>query len=769
MIRKYSNFRYFFLLESLLKVDPEFLNLLKDTSSKDPIAKMLLGLIDQDITTNVNYLKPSDKNDDVKFVNDTQVKRFLDAGQDPFDRATNSAKIGRTVRQILTANKISFTDQQIEKFVNTYKNSWDRKYKKTGEGLHLISGEEIRHWYLESTYVPGGGTLNNSCMRYQETQEFLNIYTENPDTCQLLILVDDKNRLLGRALLWKLIDGTGKSPYFLDRIYTRFDSDAEKFADWFRDFIKAKDDNFSAHFLGRTHGCRVQLKKWKFKLYPYMDTFAILDYNDGILLTYDGEDRKRIQYHIQNTGGYPNVPGHNWSEKHQMWILSSEAIWIGDLDDYVLKSDCVKNYKDEFIYKEFAVYSEFYKSYINKITAVEEEGFGLVDSDDVCYVYDSIENGKPAKKKKYLYSLLGDSEYGKVESGWIDYWINKKYLTYDCYSNEFLILKDDMFEEYEKLYPIKKQDFDKIDEESKWFKGVDLYYDSFGISDLYTRTPLVLHFYDSTKEERRYLLPESFMNAFEFKKVDNFLVIRKSTFLTGFKQMCYDYTLDFLKKIGVSSPEMLDKLKDINDELTSRSSDYRTLNKNYMEMKKCGSYKELFNSKIAELFNRNKILENLGSEESINKFITFLKENRHSFSFYTNYEGSDSRVRDELIEVNYIDEDISQKISKFIETFKKQIIFSAYWYVLINDMDYVQELLSRYCEQNKLQQSPTLVKYYVRYDDVGANFAESVASARSDFGDMYDYRKICTEQNISRNTWTKNSEDVYNDFLSRLK
>jgi hypothetical protein len=148
MIRKYSNFRYFFLFESLLKVDPDFFNLVKDTSSKDPIAKMLLGLINQDITTNVNYLKPSDKNDDVKFVNDTQVKRFIDAGQDPFDRATNSAKIGRTVRQILTSNKISFTDQQIEKFVNTYKNSWDRKYKKTGEGFHLISGEEIRHWYL---------------------------------------------------------------------------------------------------------------------------------------------------------------------------------------------------------------------------------------------------------------------------------------------------------------------------------------------------------------------------------------------------------------------------------------------------------------------------------------------------------------------------------------------------------------------------------------------------------------------------------------------
>ena len=128
-------------------------------------------------------LKTSDKNDDVKFVNDTQVKRFIDAGQDPFERATNSAKIGRTVRQILTANNISVTDQQIEKFVNTYKNAWDKSFKKTSEGIHLVSGEDIRNWYLESKYVPGGGQLNNSCMRYDKCQKYLDIYvSENADT-----------------------------------------------------------------------------------------------------------------------------------------------------------------------------------------------------------------------------------------------------------------------------------------------------------------------------------------------------------------------------------------------------------------------------------------------------------------------------------------------------------------------------------------------------------------------------------------------------------
>ncbi len=205
----------------------------------------------------------------------------------------NSSKIGRTVRQILTGNKINVTDQEIEKFVNTYKNAWDKKFKKSEEGFHLVSGEEIRKWYLESNYVPGGGTLNNSCMRYKESQEYLNIYTENTDCCQLLILLDDRNRLLGRALVWKLKAGTGKKDYFLDRIYTRFDNDVEKFADWFRDFLKVKDDNFDAHFLKTLAGLRVQLKKWKFETYPYMDSFYILDYENGVLMTFDGLDNTK--------------------------------------------------------------------------------------------------------------------------------------------------------------------------------------------------------------------------------------------------------------------------------------------------------------------------------------------------------------------------------------------------------------------------------------------------------------------------------------------
>ena len=67
------------------------------------------------------------------------------------------------------------------------------------------------------------------------------IYTENPDVCKMLILIED-DKLIGRALVWKLssIKIYGKDPvqdsWFMDRQYTIKDSDVEKF----RNYAKEK-------------------------------------------------------------------------------------------------------------------------------------------------------------------------------------------------------------------------------------------------------------------------------------------------------------------------------------------------------------------------------------------------------------------------------------------------------------------------------------------------------------------------------------------------
>lgn len=760
-MRGYFNFRLFSLFESILKVDPDFLRIIENIRDKDdPIAKFLYSLVSKDIKTNANYLKVSDKNDDLKFVNDTQVKRFIDAGQNPFERANNIAKIGRTVRQILTSNGISVADSQIEKFVNLYKNEWDKKYKKESEGLNLITGEDIRNWYLEDKYVPGGGTLNNSCMRYNETQSFLDIYTNNPEVCQLLILVDDSNRLLGRAILWKLVEGTGKTPYYLDRIYTRYDSDTAKFIEWFEDFIKISDrTKISAHYLGQTSGCRVQLKKWKFKQYPYMDTFSILDYESGILMTYEGQDSSRLQLHIQTTGGEPHVPNYNWSEKYQNWIRKSDSVWIEKLDDYVMKSDCVQDYNDNFILKDDSIYSEYYKAYLNKDNALELEGFGLVDSDDVIFVYDEFDGDKLGGKIKYLRSRLskGDSIYVKIERGWSSYFVNRKLTSYDIKEGEYVLKTRDFNDKYKNLYKIdssiredvlKKLYFDD-------FGRINCHLYGYGLSNDHTKTPFIIERDDENSVESNFITPEVLESYGLEYSTEGYCISLENLYRT-YRKMIYTLTIDTLSKQKINTAPIFSLLKDANEWLLSNFSDYKLNNYNYSEMVKYGSYTKFFNTIISDKLIESKIEALILDKDVCDKFTRYIREGQNSFSYL--FDGKE-------IELNHRDSNLYDEAVTFLQRHKDQILFQTYWYILLIDEDYAQyKLRAKFEKLNSVTR--TVIKYFCRYNELSSKYADSVNTIRSWFDENYDHNKLLVENSTNRSSEDVNEIDrVYNSFL----
>lgn len=760
MMRGYFNFRVFSLLESILKVDPDFLSLIERINDKgDPVAKFLYSLVSKDIKTNANYLKVSDKNDDLKFVNDTQVKRFIDAGQDPFDRASNIAKIGRTVRQILTSNGISVADQQIEKFVNSYKNEWDRKYKKESEGFNLISGEDIRNWYLEEKYVPGGGQLNSSCMRYRETQEFLDIYTNNPEVCQLLILVDNSNRLLGRALLWKLIDGTGKSPYYLDRIYTRFDSDSAKFVEWFEDFIKTTDETeISSHYLGRTSGCRVQLKKWKFEKYPYMDTFSILSYEDGILMTYDGKNDKKLQFHIQNTDGEPSVPNFKRSEKYDMWIHRSDAVYVNSLNDYIPTEYCVKDYQDNWIWKEESVYSDYYKKYVLKGQAVELEGFGLVDENDIIKVYDEYDSEKLSGKKNFLSTLISGSDYVRIERGWRNYYVNKKIASYDVYRSEWILMDEDFNSYYTNLYKIDDDNFRKLAIKFDNFDEVNVYYNSYGIIDKYTKVPLVID-----RQDEGYVAKEV-LDAFNLTPLDGNNCMKSNNFYRGYASMIYQRTIEILNKQDIVNKEpIISLIEKANSYLTENNSDYNNANKAYPNLIKYGSYTSYFNTEIANKFKEFNLEKLVNSKVSCDRFVEFLKRNEFSFSYIHDEED---------IHVKYIDENLYDQCMTFLNRNKDVILFYAYWYILFNDLDYANIKFKALLVARRDDSSYSfrqLVKYYIRYEEVSEQFSEKINSIRQWFDENFNYSKLLDENNTSRGSEEISViNKIYNDFLEKL-
>lgn len=224
--------------------------------------------------------------------------------------ARQTQSIGKFVNSLFD----NFSDMAIDKFGNAFKAEISALF--IYDNFKLVTGEDIRKWYSEKNYAPVGGNLNTSCMRYDKCQSFMDIYCAYPDKIGLLILTDENNKLLGRALVWKgLRKPTDK--IFMDRIYTTKSSEEELFKKyaaeqgWLYKYGQNAQDNSYVE-----NGQRVQksmalqlLPPKSFKYYPYMDTMKYFNPGTGRIGSDSGnpvEGKRRIK--LESTdGSYHNV------------------------------------------------------------------------------------------------------------------------------------------------------------------------------------------------------------------------------------------------------------------------------------------------------------------------------------------------------------------------------------------------------------------------------------------------------------------------------
>lgn len=184
--------------------------------------------------------------------------------------------------------------------------------------LKLVKGEDIRHWYNRNNYFKDDNTLGGSCMKDPSKQNFFDIYCENTDNVQQLVLFpeDVRDKIIGRAIVWKLDGPDGR--YFMDRIYTAQASDEYLFIEyakrqgwlykssqsfgWDYNIVDPKSDD------SKKIPMHVKLKPSHYDRYPYMDTLQYYnpttgvitnDYNSGGLVQKDQEHFIRIT----DTGG----------------------------------------------------------------------------------------------------------------------------------------------------------------------------------------------------------------------------------------------------------------------------------------------------------------------------------------------------------------------------------------------------------------------------------------------------------------------------------
>lgn len=234
--------------------------------------------------------------------------RYDDATKLPFIRNRQTIRVGRGIKGILTSASLKFSDAEIETFVNKYKTEYE-KMNDVFKSFELVNGDDIARWYNYREYEFGQskGPLSNSCMS-SVPETYFQIYTKNPDVCQLLILkTDNGEKIKGRALIWTLKKPDGV--IYMDRIYVHNDADVELFRQYAKLkgwFYKSRNESTASGDMIGPDGVLVKsghiytiVKSGGYSKYPYLDTLKYYDGEDGQLGTQNGGGC----FLLEDTGG----------------------------------------------------------------------------------------------------------------------------------------------------------------------------------------------------------------------------------------------------------------------------------------------------------------------------------------------------------------------------------------------------------------------------------------------------------------------------------
>lgn len=370
IIRNYFSF----LFESIITASDDFVKIL-NLMSEDPVAQEVLKLIGPDVKTNYNFIKLADEPGKLAFLPDSQATRKLSSGATPeelFAAAANPTSIGRLVKSLLNANKIDVTEVQLDKFGNKFR-SLSALRDNEDKSIRIVEGEEIKFWYLEDNYEKKPHTtLNYSCMRHFECQEYFDIYSSNPDVVKMVIKTNASNKLVARALLWETDQGL-----YLDRVYHIKDEYHNLLHDW-ASIKYGKILRFPYN-----KKMTVQLKPHKiYDHFPYMDSFSYYYREEDSIVSKAklfnfmpeaSEDTKydRLWY-TQNTDGTGHRQDMVWSEYEGDHVLRATAVWSEYYDSYLSSDNAFwSDYYTDYLPTDRAVWSDGLSSYIDSFRGHE--------------------------------------------------------------------------------------------------------------------------------------------------------------------------------------------------------------------------------------------------------------------------------------------------------------------------------------------------------------------------------------------------------------
>jgi hypothetical protein len=443
-----------FILESIgsgnirLYYSEEFRSLLKRTDNT--LSKFLLNAENSNqISDSFTLIDITDKNDQISFIQTNRIRRKLnqetDSDEYKSDELTNiitnksrnsefwregrtEMNIGRWLRRIIGIHKINVIDKEIEKFVNTYKYTHDSTYSDIN--FQLVKGADIRKWYLSDYYEKSTGQLGNSCMRYRNCQNYLDIYVNNPEVCNLLILKSmDGNTIKGRSLIWKLRDGR----FYQDRIYTNYDSDSILFQRWAES--NGMVSNISSDIF-------VDLGNYTYENYPYMDTFICYNPDTKVLSNDESLWPSQGYIKLQDTGGGYESDDVVWSNYYGEHIPRESSVMCEN-GDWVFKEDAVYlKYRDEWHMNDYNIcFSVYHGEYFLE----EDAPLSSIIGDYFCKEYDDIIGVEINSDGDLDYIPISRDEF-YIKLG--DRYIYKKVYIKDPYDGEYKFIDEKSTKKY---------------------------------------------------------------------------------------------------------------------------------------------------------------------------------------------------------------------------------------------------------------------------------------------------------------------------------
>lgn len=256
----------------------------------------------------------------------------------------------------------------------------------------FVKGHWIAELYHEKNYAALSGSLGNSCMRYDRTNKFLDIYVKNPSICSLAVILNEEGKVQARAIVWTTNEGNR----YYDRIYATSDLIQDRMKAYFLVNnipscygYPAEQLTFRADPKNIDFDKRVLLE---FDYYPYMDSlkyistdrqvisteesemggddYDILNDTSGSYESYhnnrcecdacgremDSEDSMEIDY--RHDSNYGEVFCDNcgvWSEVYSAYITQDDATYVDCTSTYVLTDDARYCYDGCYYYKDYVV------------------------------------------------------------------------------------------------------------------------------------------------------------------------------------------------------------------------------------------------------------------------------------------------------------------------------------------------------------------------------------------------------------------------------